>query len=341
MDFSISISVIMPTYNTETEILKEAVDSILNQTLSDFEFLIIDDGTTNESTTYLNSITDKRVKIIRNPSNIGITKSLNIGLKQAQGKYIARMDADDVSLPSRFEKEYAFMETHTDVIVCGSMEGNIINGEKIYPAYTPKKIEEMEEYRVKLLFLNPGPRHPTAMIRHEQLILHNILYDENLIHAQDYGLWETISHYGKIVILNEVLLLRRKHVNQITVSRRPIQIQCDKMTQKKILTELLGNVTDQEEDMHYIHSTGYYPDAVITQEVNEWYNRLIEANKERHIYDQRALIKRIMIIKKRLIQQSFKTDMSLLEKMHLVFGYLPFYEAFKMIVRICIPVIRR
>lgn len=120
MVFAEKISVVMPTYNTEVSILKEAVDSILNQTFGDFEFIIIDDGSTNNSVEYLKSLQDQRVKIIRNDTNIGITKSLNIGLRAAKGKYIARMDSDDIAFPDRFEIQYAFMESHPDVFVCGA-----------------------------------------------------------------------------------------------------------------------------------------------------------------------------------------------------------------------------
>ena len=120
MVFAEKISVVMPTYNTQISILREAVDSILNQTFSDFEFIIIDDGSANDTYEYLKSIPDERIKIIKNDTNIGITKSLNIGFRAARGKYIARMDSDDIAFPDRFEKQYAFMESHPDVFVCGS-----------------------------------------------------------------------------------------------------------------------------------------------------------------------------------------------------------------------------
>jgi glycosyltransferase involved in cell wall biosynthesis len=334
MDFSVGISVIMATYNTETYILKEAVDSILNQTFRNFEFFIIDDGSTNGSDVYLDEISDSRVKIIRNSSNIGITKSLNIGLGLAKGKYIARMDADDVSLPERLEKEFSFMEAHPEVIVCGSREGLIINGEKIKTSNEAYEVCNMEEYKVKLLFVNPGPRHPTVMIRHEQLMEHNIRYNEELIHSQDYGLWEVISHYGKICEIDEVLLYRRKHNGQVSVAKRDIQIQCDKMTQKKLLSDLLDNVSDREVDFHYRHSTGYYPDAVISPEAEEWYDRLIQANKERQIYNQKKLVKQTILIKKQLVRQSFKPEMSLHERMCIIFRYLPVFESVRMILGI-------
>lgn len=333
MDFSVSISVIMPTYNTETEILKEAVESILDQTFSDFEFLIIDDGTTNGSDKYLESIQDERVRIIQNSSNVGITKSLNVGLKQAKGKYIARMDADDISARDRFKKEFTYMELHPDVIVCGSQEGEIINGEIVTNRSLKKiKPEKMKDYRVRMLFMNPGPRHPTAMIRHEQLILHHILYDERLIYAQDYGMWEMTSHFGKICVLDEVLLYRRKHENQITIARRDVQIKCDKMTQRKLLSDLLGSVTDEELDMHYTYSIDSFPEIVISPEIVEWYDRLIQANKFRHIYDENALEKRIIIIKKKLIRQTIKSDMSIFEIIQLIFHYLPFWSGVRMMM---------
>ncbi|MBR3019922.1 MAG: glycosyltransferase family 2 protein [Clostridia bacterium] len=334
MDFSVGISVIMATYNTEIPMLREAVDSILEQTFHDFEFLIIDDGSTNSSDEYLKSIQDERVKVIWNPRNMGVTKSLNVGLKQAKGKYIARMDADDIALPTRFEKEFAYMEAHPDAVVCGTRTIIMKAGKKVQPKGTTKP-EEMEDYRVRMLFMNPGPIHPTAMIRHETLLAHQILYDERLIHAQDYGMWEALSHHGKIYNLDEALLCRRMHEKQITAARRDVQIQCDKMTQKKILTALLGDVTDAEVDLHYTHSTGYYPDAVITPEVAAWYERLMQANKSRRIYDQKKLENRIVFIKKKLIRQSFRPNMSGYEKLHMMLQYLPFLQAVKMFLSLC------
>ena len=120
MEYPVPISVVMATYNTPTPFLKTAVESVLNQTFTAFEFIIVDDASTNESVDYLKGLTDERVRIVRNSSNLGITKSLNIGLREARGKYIARMDADDISLPQRFEKQYLFMEANPDAIICGS-----------------------------------------------------------------------------------------------------------------------------------------------------------------------------------------------------------------------------
>ena len=125
MQFEKPISVVMPVFNTPVSFLREAVDSIINQTFKDFEFIIIDDGCTGSCSEYLESLSDPRIRIIHNERNLGITKSLNIGLREARGKYIARMDDDDISIPIRFEKQFAFMESNPDIILCGSKKVTI------------------------------------------------------------------------------------------------------------------------------------------------------------------------------------------------------------------------
>ena len=167
--FEKKISVIMPVFNTQVSFLKEAVDSILTQSFKEFEFIIIDDGSTDRCREYLESLSDPRIVIIHNDKNLGVTKSLNIGLRVARGKYIARMDSDDISLPFRFEKQFTFMENNPEIIVCGSKIGVVGKSRNLT---TSKKVHftDMEEYRIKMLFVNPGPSHPTAFFRHDKMI---------------------------------------------------------------------------------------------------------------------------------------------------------------------------
>lgn len=326
--FEKQISVIMPVFNTSVSFLKEAVDSILTQSFREFEFIIIDDGSTDRCREYLESLSDPRIVIIHNDKNLGVTKSLNIGLRVARGKYIARMDSDDISLPFRFEKQFTFMENNPEIIVCGSKIGAVGKSRNLN---TSKKVHftDMEEYRIKMLFVNPGPSHPTAFFRHDKMIKYNIWYDERLRYAQDYGMWETISRYGDVCILGEVLLLKREHVNQITKAHREQQMECDKTTQRKLLTELMGSVSDEEMDQHYIHSAGRHEDAVITPEIVSWYCQIMKANEQRHIYNGRKLRQYIELIEKRLISQSFTKEMSIIEKAGLCYKYLPFSSALR------------
>ena len=113
------ISVVMPAYNAENYI-REAIDSILAQTFRDFEFLIIDDGSTDHTVEIIRSYSDSRIRLYQNERNMGVAATLNRGLDLARGEYIARMDADDISLPERFAKQAAYMDAHPDVAVCGS-----------------------------------------------------------------------------------------------------------------------------------------------------------------------------------------------------------------------------
>ena len=326
VQFEKPISVVMPVFNSQISYLKEAIDSILNQTFKDFQFIIIDDGSTGSCKEYLESLSDPRIRIIHNEKNLGITKSLNIGLREARGKYIARMDDDDISLPFRFEKQFAFMETHPDVIVCGSKTQPI--GKKRQRIASGKvSMIDMEEYRIKLLFVNPGPVHPTAFFRHEKLIKYNIWYDESLRYAQDYGMWVSISRYGNVCLFEDMLVIKREHADQISTAHIEQQMECAKKARKKLLIELMGSVTDEEMDQHFIHSTSYYKNATISPEIVNWYNRIMKANNQRHIYNARKLRRYIESRELRLIVQTFTDEMSIIEKARLVFRYLPFPSA--------------
>ena len=315
------LSVVMPTYNASVPILKEAVDSIMNQSFRNFEYLIIDDGSSDETPDYLDSLTDPRIRIIRNKRNIGITKSLNIGFREARGKYIARMDSDDISMPDRFEKQVDFMEKHPDVVVCGS-EASFYKGD----THSYKRTaHDMERYRIRMLFTNPGPIHSTAFFRREVMLQHHIIYDENLKYAQDYGMWMTISKYGRIYILPEKLLLYRQHRKQISKEHREEQIHFDKMTQKALLCRLVESVSKQELDLHYHYSTGYYQDVRMTDEVEEWYMRLIKANDTKGIYDRKKFRIYVYNIFFRTIFLTWQTGITGKEKIEMLFRYIPWY----------------
>lgn len=332
MDFPIAISVVMPVFNTSVSILKEAVESILNQTFQDYEFIIIDDGSTNGSWDYLNNIGDKRVRLFRNTTNLGITKSLNIGFQVSRGKYIARMDSDDISLPDRFEKQYAFMESHPDVALCGA-KVEVFGDYHYLSGGSRHRRETMEDYRIRLLFVNPGPYHPTIFIRHEVLLVHHIDYNENLIYAQDYGLYATISNIGRIVILEQVLLQYRMHREQISRTRRETQILCDKETQRTLLSKLLYNITEAELDLHYTHSTGYYPGAKISPKAADWYKSLIKANDQRRIYNRKKFREHVGRVERRLVEQTFTVEMSATEKLMLAIRYLSLPSIIKIFIK--------
>ena len=214
LDENIKISVVMAVYNGE-KYLRAAIDSILHQTCPNFEFIIIDDCSTDNTANILKSYTDHRIQVVRNEKNLRLPASLNKGLKIARGKYIARMDADDISMPDRFEKQVKYLEAHQDVAVIGG-SFQVFNeiGENLYinKAYCD---EMLDKY-----YLLPSPiGHPTAMLRQSMTVDEGFFYDEKYTSAQDYDLWLRIAKKHKINNIPDVVLKYRVHTNIISKKR--------------------------------------------------------------------------------------------------------------------------
>jgi len=201
----------MPVYNCELYI-KEAIDSILNQTFDDFEFLIIDDASTDETVTIIKTYSDSRIQLIEKEKNSGYTNSLNYGLSIAKGEYIARMDGDDISLPERFKKQVDFLEINPDIVVCGTLI-SIIGQNYLRP-----RPEYHDEIKVNLLFGN-CIAHPSVMFRSSIFQSFNLSYDISREPAEDFALWVKLSNYGGLHNLQECLLQYRVHENQVSNSR--------------------------------------------------------------------------------------------------------------------------
>jgi len=207
------ISVLMPVYNVDSH-LEEAIDSILNQSYSDFEFLIINDGSTDRSEEIILSYKDERIRYIRNEVNLGIVKTLNKGLDLATQKYIARMDADDVSLPHRFEKQVEFMEANPNVVASGS------NITKFYDDInnlkdTSNVKSDNSDLQIQSLFFTAF-WHPTMIIRAKLLKDNKLKYTSDYKHAEDKALWIDISKHGTMANLKEPLVYYRVHSDQVS-----------------------------------------------------------------------------------------------------------------------------
>lgn len=209
------ISVIMSVYKEPVEWLCQSTDSILLQTFTDFEFIIVNDNPKRDANRVLLQEycdKDRRIKVICNDENIGLTKSLNKGLAIAKGKYIARMDADDISMPRRFEKQYDYMEKHLNVAVLGTAFKFIGKGTLL--KQTGLKYDN-ESIRAQMLLVN-CIAHSSVFIRKEILDRNNLKYDESYRQSQDYRLWELISPFGDFACLHDVLLKYRVSPQQVT-----------------------------------------------------------------------------------------------------------------------------
>lgn len=191
------ISVIMSIYNNSTT-LQDSIDSILDQSFTDFEFLIIDDGSTDNTEKILDQYrSNKKVRLFKNQKNIGLTKSLNILIDKAKGEYIARHDADDISLKTRLEQQLNFMKKHN--LQISTSRAVKSNNKKLIPGisyYIPNKLV--------MKYKNPFI-HGTLLIDTE--ILKRFRYDEEYYFSQDYELFTRLIKDYKIMTINKGLYI--------------------------------------------------------------------------------------------------------------------------------------
>jgi len=208
----------MAVHNGE-KYLRQAIDSMLSQTFKDFEFVIIDDGSTDNSVDIINSYGDPRIRLISSSENLGLTRSLNLGLDAALGVYIARMDSDDVSLPERLQKQVAYMDEHPEIIASGTWahdiddEGRIL-GNRSLPIGK----------RMLYGYWWPCPIiHPSAIIR--KSLLKDRRYDSGIRYAQDYELWLRLRKEHVLGNLAEFLMLYRVHKGSISIKQTEAQLR--------------------------------------------------------------------------------------------------------------------
>lgn len=197
------VSVLMPVYNA-IPFLEGAVESILTQSFKDFELIIVDDGSSDGSYALLEEYLkrDPRVQIIRNPKNMGIVYSLNSGISLCRGDYIARMDADDISLRDRIRLQFAVMETDKEIAALGTALTYIDSSGRELGVIRDCPLGNPNLSQTPLL-------HPTVMLRKAVLERYGLRYLEKYRYAEDYYLWLQLGRVGKLSAINEVLLKYR------------------------------------------------------------------------------------------------------------------------------------
>lgn len=269
------ISVIMSVYNTEPKILNKAIKSILKQTYSDFEFIIINDASDLNYSEIIDQFNDKRIKYYSNTENKGLTVNLNKAIDLSVGKYIARMDADDISMPKRFEKQILFLESNPQVGVLGTSAITIGNRFKVLN----KNYTEHEIIKSKLI-VNSPMIHPTIMARAE--LFKENKYDENCRTAQDYELWSRLIWKTKFANLKEVLLMYRVHDSQISVKKSENQIKTANITRKRML-RLIKPEINQEELRLFTGDIQRLDDLLGLRDLS---NKLILENQNIQVYNE-------------------------------------------------------
>ena len=279
------VSVIMAVHNGEGY-LDDAVKSILSQTFSDFEFIIIDDGSTDGTAALLKEFerSDRRIRLYWNEKNLGLSQSLNIGLGFARGEYIVRMDADDISLPERLRKQVEYMECHADVGVCGTWAELI--GDQTGSLKHPTAHDEIY---TKMLFEN-GIMHPTVIMRLAVLDQNNLRYEVREPYIEDYDLWSRAIPFMQFANIPEVMLHYRLHrANTYNLHGDEQRIGRARIY-ARMLSRLQIDATEADLSLHEKLGMYQYESAyAFAQSAHAWFEKLLYANSLVELFPQRVL----------------------------------------------------
>ena len=273
------ISVVMSVYNEE-KYLREAIDSILKQTVQDFELIVVDDCSTDRTREILRGCRDPRIHVIWNEENKGLTANLNLAISLAKGRYIARMDGDDRSHPDRFERELRYLETHPELklISCRT--------ETFGKEHLRSDIQGDSEYLRCRMLVRPVLAHPGFLVRGEVFRELGFRYDESFRQAQDYDLAARISRKYAIGICPEVLLEYRAHEGQVSSKAGSRQFANADRVRAYLLEELGIHLNEDEwQDYHRLVLEEHTEDKNAYLRVMKILDHIVEQNQEKKIYD--------------------------------------------------------
>lgn len=268
------VTVLMPVHDGK-DFLPEAIESILCQTLRDFELLVVDDGSRDGSDRIAESYRDPRIRLVRNERHLGLIETLNRGLDLARGEIVARMDADDVSLPERLARQVAFLDASPGIGACGSWVTLTGDAESRVHRYPTRP----DDVRCQLLF-EPALAHPTVCLRRAWFDRHGLRFEPGYAHAEDYRLWRRASAIFPICNLGEPLLRYRVHAGSVSRRRAREQQATVERIHREALRELGLEPTQAELRLHRgdaANGAGIAPLA----EIERWLLALRRANEAR------------------------------------------------------------
>ncbi len=279
------ISVVMSCYNRK-DYVKDSIESIINQTYRDFEFIIIDDCSTDGTCEVIESYAkkDNRIVFIKNDKNMDYNFNFRKGFEIAKGEYIARMDDDDISLPNRFEKQVEFMDKNPDITVLGTFIETFGN------SCAKSWVDESDSDTLSVLmnFYNPMC-HPSVMIRNSFLKKHNLNYSPDALYAEEYDLWKNIIlKGGKLANLPEILLKYRIHNKQVSTKSKTSKIQYETIVNVK--KEMLGRFFDKKETKKILKKLSSYPFEFNNKKnIYDIFSFLKEKNKSQELLNEKSI----------------------------------------------------
>lgn len=299
------LTVLMSVKNGEPY-LWECVESILNQTYKDFKFLILDNASTDKSRDIIRSFNDPRIQLIELPKDIGQVAALNKGLDMIDTPLAARMDADDISMPRRFECQVAFMEKHPEVGACGTYATAFFNN-------TRKKLAKKTNNRIKWekpckpddiyagLLFGCALAHPSVMMRKALFDKYRLRYDEKIGFSEDWELWQKAAAHFPLANIPRYLLDYRIHEHSVSRQNMEAQRKVDKMLIQRALEPLgLNDHPYKVVQENIVLDPSFHPEnnnPDFLDSILEWFRELEAANRRTGIYKEKSLRK---AMKKRL-----------------------------------------
>lgn len=291
------VTVLMSAYNAQ-EHIREAVDSIFAQTFADFELIVINDGSTDHTANILNGIRDSRLRIVENPSNIGLVASLNKGLQLAAGRYIVRMDADDVAMSSRLEKLYLFMEANPEVGVCGSAIRYF--GASDFVLSPPLLADQI---KVALLWENVLA-HPSVVMRRECLQQYDLHYSNDFPHCEDYRLWTECVRHFPLRNLPDVLLHYRIHPSQTGTVKKNEMDEGAKQIRLQYLQSTLGDFEQGALALDLLGNAPVVAHEQVLEATAAWIRAIYAANREKRFFSEDVFHRQLALRWARLCRRS-------------------------------------
>lgn len=288
------VTVFMPVYNGE-KYIKEAIESILNQTYKNFEFLIINDGSTDRTVDIIRSFNDSRIRLVNNDQNRGLPYTRNKGLKLARGKFIALMDSDDISKSRRLETQIKYLKKNEDIHVVSSTVEELI-GDKINKP--KKRFFKNENASIGLMFRN-NVGNPAATFRKDFIIKNNIKYREECFIGQDYAFWIDCQKYGNIHIMRTPQLIYRTGHDNITKRSTKVNNRERKMLLDEVRIRSIKNNGFELKDEDYEIFNKVFSDPYVEININDLekcnivLNKIININKISHKFDNKKLSNKI------------------------------------------------
>jgi exopolysaccharide biosynthesis predicted pyruvyltransferase EpsI/glycosyltransferase involved in cell wall biosynthesis len=305
------VSVVMPVYNSGAH-LRESIESVLAQTFNDFELLVINEfGSDENCTDIIREYTkkDNRIRLVQNETKLGLAESLNKGIKLSKGEYVARMDADDISLPERFEKQVNFLDQNKNISLCGTWQQYFGTLNNIH-----KAAETPEDLKAAFIFAC-DMCHSTVMLRRNDFVSSNLFYDGTKF-SEDYELWVRATEKLNFANIPEVLGLYRHDGNNITQSKMVDLHRESAEITAQILTKL--NIFIEQSDMDllggWINTFEPHDNELLNRE-KKLLDKIVAQNKKLKIYNQQSLLKALgkrWLWVNRIDSSSINTDINYL-----------------------------